>query len=294
MYISKKIITLLAGAALVTAMLSGCSVGTKQAAAGTASQVRTVKVAAKNAEPYQFMNKDNQFDGYNADVLKAVNEKLKGKYKFEFSTVDANAVFVGLQAGKYDMAVGNYYTSEERNKSYYHSNEMTFISDLRLIVRADDDSIQNLDDIALKHKKLAQINVADPRYNVIQRYNEKHAANPVDLRESGFEATADVLKTVANGQNDAAMFPLDGYDAVEKVSKLPLKTVDTVVLIPVVYFYHMSDQDKELRDDIDTALKELRADGTLSNLSKKWFNGNDPFTVKGAAELKDVDFWKQK
>ena len=190
------------------------------------------------------------------------------------------------------MAVGNYYTSAERNKNHYHSNNVSFLSDLRLIVRKDDTEIKSLDDIAAKNKKLAQINVADPRYNIIELYNEAHKDKPIKITGSGFENTADVLKSVATGKNDAAIYPVDGFDAVQRIANLPIKTVQTVGLFPVVYFYHKSDADKQLRDDIDKVLLELRKDGTLSKISQKWHN-NDPFSKPGADKITNVDFWKK-
>ena len=94
----------------------------------------------ENYEHQHFLTK-------NITILKIVEEKLKDKYTFKYSTVDPNAVFVGLQEDKYNMAVGNYYTSAERNKNHYHSNNVSFLSDLRLIVRKDDTEIKSLDDI---------------------------------------------------------------------------------------------------------------------------------------------------
>ncbi|MDF2478564.1 MAG: Amino acid transporter substrate-binding protein family [Sphingobacterium sp.] len=292
----RNILATILTTALIFTILAGCA-PTKNSGDSKSgdkkSEIRTVKVVAKTAaQPYQFFDDKNKFTGYNGEILKEISKKLKNKYRFEYYTVDPDAVFVGLQTGKYDVAVGNYYTSEERNKTFEHSNNLTFLSDLRLIVRKNDNSIKSLDDIAGSNKKLAQIDVADPRYNIIEDYNKKHPNKKIALKGTGFENTADVLKSVANGQNDAAIYPLDGYDAVQKEAKLPLKTVQTVGIYPVAYYYHKSDEDKQLRDDIDNVLADLRKDGTLSKLSKKWFN-RDPFSLQGADEITNVDFWKK-
>jgi len=257
-----------------------------------AGDVRVVQVVAKSgAKPYQFFEDDGTFSGYNGDIFKILEERLGDKYKFEYTLVDANAVFVGLQSGNYDIAVGNYYTSAERNESYEHSNQLTFLSDLKLIVREDEENIKSLDDLAGSDYKLAQIDVSDPRYNIIESYNEAHPDKQVDLKGAGFETTADVLKSVADGRNDAAIFPQDGYDAVQREAALPLKTVDSVGLFPVAYYYYRTDENMQLRDDIDEIIAELRADGTLSELSLKW-HGFDPFAEEGADEITEVDFWK--
>lgn len=292
----RKIVSALLITALGVTLLAGCS-QTKNASSSASSKananIRTIKVVGKSgAQPYQFFDDKNNFTGYNGDIFKQISQKLKDKYKFEYYTVDPNSVFVGLQAGKYDIAVGNYYTSAERNKTYEHSNSVTFLSDLRLIVRSNDNSIKSLDDIAGSEKKLAQIDISDPRYNIIQDYNNQHTGKQITLKGTGFENTADVLKSVANGQNDAAIYPKDGYDAVQKQANLSLKTVQTVGIYPVAYYYHRSDEDKQLRNDIDTVLAALRKDGTLSQLAKKWFN-NDPFSLPGADKITDVDFWKK-
>ena len=265
---------------------------TEETEAEPAGDVRVVQVVAKSgAKPYQFFEDDGTFSGYNGDIFAILEERLGDKYKFEYNLVDANAVFVGLQSGNYDIAVGNYYTSAERNESYEHSNQMTFLSDLKLIVREDEENIKSLDDLAGSDYKLAQIDVSDPRYNIIESYNEEHPDKQVDLKGAGFETTADVLKSVADGRNDAAIFPQDGFDAVQREAALPLKTVDSVGLFPVAYYYYRTDENMVLRDDIDAVIAELRADGTLSELSLKW-HGFDPFAEEGADEITEVDFWK--
>jgi L-cystine transport system substrate-binding protein len=270
----------------------GC-VKASEPAAGAAGAVRTVQVVSRTAVPFQYLDEaTNEYSGYNGDLFKEIGGRLKDKYRFEYNIVSTDAVFVGLQTGKYDIAVGNYYTNAERNETFEHSNELSYLSDLRLIVREDETAIKTLDDLAEgTGKRLAEINVSDPRYNIIEDYNTAHPDKQIILTPTGIESIADVLKSVLNRQSDAAVYPIDNLNAVLNETPLPLKTVQTVGIYPVVFYYYRSGENKILRDDIDRVLADLRKEGFLSGLSNKWHK-HDPFSLPGSERITEVDFWK--
>ena len=57
-------------------------------------------------------------------------------------------MIVGLSTGAYTLAADHFYLTKERAENNDHSGEPTGISDLRLIVRNDENDIHNLGDLA--------------------------------------------------------------------------------------------------------------------------------------------------
>ncbi|VFT72823.1 amino acid ABC transporter periplasmic amino acid-binding protein [Klebsiella aerogenes] len=94
-------------------------------------------------------------------------------YTFHFNAVSRDAMIVGLSTGAYTLAADHFYLTKERAEKYDHSGEPTGISDLRLIVRNDENDIHNLGDLASGKKKLVPIHTSDARYTVIENYNKK-------------------------------------------------------------------------------------------------------------------------
>ncbi|MDH8318808.1 amino acid ABC transporter substrate-binding protein, partial [Klebsiella pneumoniae] len=74
--------------------------------------------------------------------------------------------------------------------------EPTGISDLRLIVRNDENDIHNLGDLASGKKKLVPIHTSDARYTVIENYNKKHPGQQINLQPNGEQSAADIFKAV--------------------------------------------------------------------------------------------------
>ncbi|GAJ26963.1 hypothetical protein JCM15457_1917 [Liquorilactobacillus sucicola DSM 21376 = JCM 15457] len=248
---------------------------------------RTVQVVGPSAsQPYQILKSKDKLSGYNGDVLKYVQKDLKDKYKFQYQLTDANSVFVGLQSGKYDLAVGNYYYSKERAKTYYYSHQASFLSDLRLVVREKDNKINDLKSLSKSNGKLEPIDVADPRYDIIKNWNKKNPKYKVNVKTSGFVDTADQFKDIANKQYDAILYPRTNFDTAQKKLHEPLKLSKSIATFPTVYYYHKSSDNAELRRDVDKELSKLRKNGTLSKLSKKWF-GSNPYT-KASQSYTDV------
>ena len=175
-----------------------------------ATTVEKVNVALDNNNyPFSYVDENGNISGYDGDLLKIIQQKLP-QYKFTYSTVSQDAILTGLKTGAYDLSSNHFYLNKDRAKSFDYSHQPTGISDLRLIVRKDDNSINSLDDIAKKHKKLNPINVNDARYTVIEQYNHTHPSTPITLTPYGEETVLDMLRSVVSGVYDAAIHPLVG------------------------------------------------------------------------------------
>jgi L-cystine transport system substrate-binding protein len=136
------------------------------------------------------------------------------------------------------------------------SGQPSGISDLRLIVRNNENDIHTLGDLASGKKKLVPIHTSDARYTVIDNYNKKHPGQQINLQPNG-EQSADIFKAVASGEYDAAIYPIGALLALNKALNLNLKASESVGLFPNVYLYKKN-ADPKLIKAIDNELAALK------------------------------------
>lgn len=71
-----------------------------------AAKTTMVNVVAPNGNPEFIVNTDHGPAGYYGDLIKRIDRDLP-QYKFKTTFTSQNAVFSGLQSGKYDVALNN-------------------------------------------------------------------------------------------------------------------------------------------------------------------------------------------
>lgn len=258
-----------------------------------ADEVTEIQIAGVSGKkPYTFVDDEGNFSGYDFAVLDKINELLP-QYEFTYTALEQDALLVGLQSGKYNMATCCFYGTKERFETYDHSNEPVSLSDARLIVRSDEEEVTSLEALAESGKQLAPIPTDDARYTIIKVFNEEHPDSPIEFEGATEQSatTADTLKAVANGVYDAAIYPYTSFTSVQEDLNLDLKVTDSVGLFPTVFLYSKTEDQSELIDAIDGALVQLREDGTLSELAEEWY-GEDVFSIDGAEDITSVIYWE--
>ena len=78
----------------------------------SSSQPKTLKVALIEAAPYVF-KEDNEYTGVMVDFWRHIAEKNKWSYQFYQTNNDPRDVIKALEDGKYDVALGDFPTSEK-------------------------------------------------------------------------------------------------------------------------------------------------------------------------------------
>ena len=74
-----------------------------------AADVTTVNIAGVTGKkPYTYVDDDGNYTGYDFEVLKLIDEKLE-EYEFNYTALEQDALLVGLQSGKYDLATCSFY-----------------------------------------------------------------------------------------------------------------------------------------------------------------------------------------
>lgn len=236
-----------AATALLAALLAGC---------GGGSDADTLRVGTEGTySPFSFQGPDGQLTGYDVEVVQAVGAKL-GK-QVEFVQTPWDAIFAGLEAERFDL-VANQVTINDERKARYDLSEPYTVSEGVIVTRADNTDITSLAD--LRGRTTAQS--ATSNWATVAR----DAGATVEAVE-GFVQAVQLLK---DGRVDATVNDSLAVAEYQKVQgdagvKIAGTTGDTSQQA------FAARKDSGLIADVNRALGELRAEGTLKQISEKYF-----------------------
>jgi cystine transport system substrate-binding protein len=247
--------TLLALAAVLLSVVTVTACGGSNGGAGS----DTLRVGTEGTySPFSYQGTDGKLTGYDIEVVTAVAGKL-GK-KVEFVQTPFDAIFAGLEAKRFDL-IANQVTINDDRKAKYDLSEPYTVSEGVIVTRADDTSIKSLAD--LKGKTTAQSSTS----------NWAQVARDAGANVEAVEGFVQAIQLLKDRRVDATVndtLAVGDYQRAKNDSSIKVagKTGDT------------SDQafatlkGSGLVADLNKALDELRADGTLKTISEKYF-GSD-------------------
>ena len=250
-------------------------------AAAQAEDVKTVYAAhTQTYVPYDYVNENGESDGFEVQVLKAVDELLP-KYQFVFVPTTDDDLLIGIESGKYNLGTKGAWFTDERAKKYIFPQNPIAASIIGLAFRAENaQQIKDMETFAAFSGKLVPIAPQNAQWAIVEAYNNAHPDKQVALVASESFNIADAYTWVLEGRYDA-FFDIklsfqnnvlnDGapYHALaDKLAYVPYKAIPTWPLF--------NKNDQELADAYDKALEELQASGKIGELVLQYF-GEDIF-----------------
>ncbi|WP_436837153.1 transporter substrate-binding domain-containing protein [Planococcus shenhongbingii] len=273
MLLLKKLsVSLLALGAAFT--LAAC--GGEPAADGAASgDVRTIQVTTPpTSKNLSWQTTEGKILGYEPDVLRAIDKKLEG-YEFNIQAVADSAQETGLKTGKYELNVGGFYPTPEREEQFYVPKEPTGRSLIKMYVK-EDSGIESLEDLV--GKNISPFTAGGGTLRVVMDWQKENPEHKLELKESSGDIPyAQRLKEIDTGKYDAFIGPANlGQNEVIEELGLKVKETDPIYVGETIMLIYKSEQNEQLAEDVTQALKELREDGTLSEISNEYY-GEDVF-----------------
>ena len=219
----------------------------------------TLIVALEGAwQPWSYHDESDTLVGYDVEVSRAIAEKLG--VEPEYVESDWDSLFAGMDAGRYDLVCNGVEVTDERSKTYDFTTPYGYIH-TALAVKKDNDTIVSFED--LKGKTTAN--------SLASTYME--LAESYGATVQGIDTLEETIQLLTAGRIDATLnADVSFYDYLnvhpEADFKIVALTEETShVAIPL----RKGEETASLREAIDAAIEELRAEGTLTELSEKYF-----------------------
>jgi cystine transport system substrate-binding protein len=257
--------------AATTVLLSACGSGNASSTAsgnGGADHLAKIQKAGKlvvglegDWQPFSYHDKDDKLVGYDVEVAQNIAKKLGVEADIQEGPWDG--LFAGMDSGRYDIVVNGVDVTEERQKKYDFSDPYAYDHTV-LIVKKGNKDIKTFDDLKGK-------TTANSIGSTYQEIGEQYGATV-----KGVDTLVETLQMVKNGQVDATINASTSFGDYMKSN--PDDPLEVAATTPEATKYAIplekGKQNDSLRKAINKAIKEMRDDGTLKELSVKYF-GSD-------------------
>ena len=204
--------------------------------------------------PYEMTTDSGEFEGIDIETAQAIADKLG--LELQIDDMDFDAALLAVQQGKSDMVMAGVTVTDERQNVMDFTD--SYATGIQSIIVKEDSDIASVDDLA--GKKIGT-----------QRGTTGYLYCSDDFGDENVVAYDDCLTAVQmlnNGQVDCVV--IDNAPAKEFIAANPgLKLLDTAY-VEESYAIGIGKGNTELKDAINTALEELKADGTLQAIVDKY------------------------
>lgn len=218
-----------------------------------------------------------EYEGFDIDVTNEIAARLG--VEVEFTTPAFDAVVAGDWSGRWDMAVGSVTVTEDRKEildftvPYYYTPAQ--------IATFEDSSIQSIDDLA---GKVACVGEATTYLDWIEgsltlpAEAGDVATPPAGLTSTTLPTDLDCADAWASGRTDfdawiSSITTVEGTIADDYAIR---KVGDPIFFEPLAVCFDKAAEDgASLVDAVNQIIEEMHADGTLTAMSEKWYDGID-------------------
>lgn len=219
-------------------------------------------VATGSFYPISYTDDNGDLTGFEVEAIKEVAKRAGLTIKWELSD-DYTAMFGGIDSGIYDTIVGQISVTPEREKTYTFT-EIYAENAIRMCVRSDD-AAESVDDLQGR-KVCIQFGT------VLQDFFDAYNADLADDKKiECVETTGSPYEELEVGHFDA--FPITelSFDSVMEKGEYDFKLIGDPIIIDYQAWPFAKDADPEIIEAFNTAIKEMQKDGTLSDLSNKFY-----------------------
>lgn len=238
-------------------MFTACG-GNNSSAASDASSTTEAKELhmATNAafEPYEY-KEGGEVVGIDADIANAICEKLGCKLVID--DMDFDAIITAVTSGKADFGMAGMTITDERKQSVDFTDPYTNAVQV-IIVNEKDSPVASADDLKGKSIGVQMGTTGDIYVTDIE-----------DAKVERFNKGADAVLALTQGKVDAVVIdnqPAKAFVAQNPGTKIlddPFENEEYAICLK---------KGSELTEQFNKALKELKADGTIDTIIKKYIS----------------------
>ena len=211
--------------------------------------------------PWTYHDESGELVGFDTEVGKAIADKLG--VEAEFVEGEWDGLFTGLDTGRYDAIINGVEITDERAEKYDFTKPYAYIK-TALVVSKDNTTINTFED-------LNGVKTSNSLGSTYANLAEDYGASVENV-----DTLSETIDMITSGRVDATLnAEVSFYDYLGEHPDANIKIVAlteeaSLVSIPL----RKEDATQSLEEAINKAIEELQADGTLSELSNKYF-GSD-------------------
>lgn len=212
--------------------------------------------------PFTFVRQD-KLQGFEVDVMNAVGEQTGMEISFE--TMSFSGLIGALESDRIDTIANQITITPEREAKFAFTQPYVYDGAQVVVKAGQEENIKGPED--LKGKTVA-VNLGS---NFEQLLNELPYADEITVKT--YESN--IALDTSLGRVDA--FVMDRVSSAQLIAKSPLPLALAGAPFDEIHNalpFRNNDTGKALRDQVDAALSALRDNGTLAEISTKWF-GSD-------------------
>lgn len=259
--------------ALCIGLMAGCSgsaTPTPAPSAPAASSTpapapeKTTLTMGTNAEfpPYEFYE-GGAVTGIDAEIAAAIAGKLGMELVIE--DMEFDSIISSVKSGKIDMGMAGMTVTDERLEEVNFTT--SYATGVQVIIVPEDSAIASVDDLLAEgasHTIGVQLSTTGDLYATWDIEDE--GLGTVDRYNKG----ADAVMALKNGQVDCVIIDNEPAKAFVAANE-GLKILDTAYATED-YAICIAKENTELLEQVDTALQELIADGTVQSIIEKYIS----------------------
>lgn len=259
----KKLVALLLTTVMAMTMLTACG-GSEAATTESADSVASAALAdgvltvGTNAEfpPFEYVGDDGQPDGFDMALVKAIGEKLGVEVKIENMEFASLVTSIG---SKIDIAAAGMTVTEERKQTVDFSNP--YYEAVQYVVLPADSAIATAADLEGK-----TIGVQ------LGTTGDFIATDIPGSTVSSYNKAVDAVNDLVNGKVDCVIIDKNPALVFESKFEGQVVAVDGAQFEFEIenYAIALPKGDTVLAEQINTAIEELKADGTFDELVKTY------------------------
>ena len=211
--------------------------------------------------PYEMTADDGSFEGIDVEIAGAIAEKLG--LELQIDDMDFDAALLAAQTGKSDMVMAGVTVTEDRQTVMDFSD--SYAAGIQVVIVPEDSDIASIDDMTGKMIGVQRGTTGD-QYCSASVEDGGFGEENVTRYDNGLTA----VQALNNGQVDCVV--IDNAPAQEFVAANPgLKILDTEYANEE-YAIGVAKGNTQLLDAINTAITELKADGTIQSILDKYIS----------------------
>ncbi|MBM7571206.1 amino acid ABC transporter substrate-binding protein [Aquibacillus albus] len=209
--------------------------------------------------PFTFHNEEDELTGYDVEVMREVANRIG--IEVDFQETQWDSMFAGLNSERFDVIANQVGINEDRLENYDFSIPYT-VSGAVVVVPEDNEDITSFDD--LEGKESAQSLTSN--FGAIA---EEHGAELI-----GVEGLAQSIELIKQGRVDVTVNDrLAVLDFIQQQPDSGIKIAAQQDEVSETAFAFRKGNE-ELVEAFNEQLEAMKEDGTLAEISEKWFGEN--------------------